>query len=563
MTLEELKEWICNNGYHQDTGKFSPGMAKRVEKNLTIKETILQNSPNVVIGAKKEKEPFICERILYIMNGLTEQKKCFCGTPIHIKRDTCSYKCLTNSPEIKAKREKTCIERYGTTNPSHSQVVKDKIAKKTAANAETSLVKRKQTNLERYGVEFHFQSEEFKIKAQQTTMERYGVDNVFRNPEFIKTNMELRNNRSLEELEKINIKCTRSKFKNNFNSKRYYHYEGLTPLFTEDDWELPITERKYLCNICGKEFKRFSDAITRCIHCHPVNTFKSEHEIFQFVSDVYFDEIKHPDRTQIRPQELDIYIPDLKLAIEYDGFLSHTYGTGITSGWKRINNLDKENMYYHLNKTLKCKEKGIELLHVFSHEWTLKYKREIWKSIIKNKLGFINEMLSDDYDVRKISEEDSKSFMKLNHLSEYLIDSISYGLYIKDELINLISIKPSYWYDWEIRYCNKIDIKLVNGFDILINHLKELHKGTFVVYDDIRFSNEDFYIKKGFIKIEETKPKYHWWKFRSEDIEYNFKFEEFKNTLEIYDKSLSERENMFNNDYRILWDCGYNVLILE
>lgn len=67
----------------------------------------------------------------------------------------CSYACR------RAKANKTCLEKYGTS---------------CAANGEKQKIKARQTMVERYGAEYTFQSLELKERAKQTMVERYGAD---------------------------------------------------------------------------------------------------------------------------------------------------------------------------------------------------------------------------------------------------------------------------------------------------------------------------------------------------------------------------------------------------
>ena len=53
--------------------------------------------------------------------------------------------------------------------------------------------------------------------------------------------------------------------------------------------------------------------------------------------------------------ELDFYLKDYNIAFEINDVMSH--------------NIKIKNQYYHLNKTLQCKEKGIRLIHLW--EWEL------------------------------------------------------------------------------------------------------------------------------------------------------------------------------------------------
>ena len=81
----------------------------------------------------------------------------------------CSYKCRSNSKEVKEKYIQTNLEKYGVEHPFQSEEIKEK---------------KKQTCLEKYGVEHPFQSEEIKEKKKQTSLERYGVEHPSQNKEI-------------------------------------------------------------------------------------------------------------------------------------------------------------------------------------------------------------------------------------------------------------------------------------------------------------------------------------------------------------------------------------------
>ncbi len=79
-----------------------------------------------------------------------------------------------------------------------------------------------------------------------------------------------------------------------------------------------------------------------------------EQEIFNYVQSIYDGEVLTHVRNVIPPQELDIYIPGAQVAIEFNGQYYHSDIAGT----------DK---YYHLNKSIKCANKGIHLIHIY--EW--------------------------------------------------------------------------------------------------------------------------------------------------------------------------------------------------
>jgi len=70
--------------------------------------------------------------------------------------------------------------------------------------------------------------------------------------------------------------------------------------------------------------------------------------------------LKSNDRTILDGLELDIYLPEYKLGIEFNGLYWHS---------ELFKNKD-----YHLNKTLECKKRNIELLHIFEDDWMFKQK---------------------------------------------------------------------------------------------------------------------------------------------------------------------------------------------
>ena len=562
MTIEELKTWVCENGYHKEKGTFSPGMAKRVEKNISIKEAILEYSPpDIVIGAKTETSPYICERILYIMGGILSQKKCSCGISIHIKRDACSTKCASNSSTTNNKRKTTNLERYGFECSAKSQEVKNKISFSNKLLSSDAKVKRKETNIERYGVEHLLQSEEHKLKAITTTQERFGVNNIFQDKNFIETNKEYRKQNPSD-----TSRQQERKFKTCFLSKTAYHIENTIPLFTENDWHLKLTDMKYLCGICNTEFYRYSSYVRRCTNCFPVDKSVIESEIFNYVNGVSNVPVIHTDRTTIRPFELDIHIPHNHVAIEYDSLYYHSYGP---DQWSKMSNEDTENKIYHLTKTELCLEKNIQLLHIFEHEWTNPIKQNIWKSMINSKLGMAFPVGARKCKIVIPSVKEERDFLTLNHIQGYYTSQFSYGLEYENELIGLLTIGKSRYnknYDWEIlRYCNKIGFSISGGFSKLLSHFRTDNVGSIITYADRRYSNGNLYRDNGFEELKNSQPKYLYTKPKKGIVASRQQYQKhmLKDKLEIFDANLSEVQNMFNNGWRRMWDCGNKVFALK
>jgi len=56
-------------------------------------------------------------------------------------------------------------------------------------------------------------------------------------------------------------------------------------------------------------------------------------------------------------RQLDVYIPELKLAFEFNGIFYHSVDR------------NPANYMYHLEKTMMCEERGIKLVHIWEDEW--------------------------------------------------------------------------------------------------------------------------------------------------------------------------------------------------
>ena len=90
---------------------------------------------------------------------------------------------------------------------------------------------------------------------------------------------------------------------------------------------------------------------------------KGEKEVLKYVKSIYNGTIIENDRTQMEPNsdnnwlenhELDIWLPDIRVAIEFNG----TY-------WHDLPNIVESDNFKHLQ----CESKGIKLICVLEEDW--------------------------------------------------------------------------------------------------------------------------------------------------------------------------------------------------
>lgn len=102
-----------------------------------------------------------------------------------------------------------------------------------------------------------------------------------------------------------------------------------------------------------------------------------EKYIADSIASFYHGEIWYNSRKVISPYEIDIYLPELKLAIEVNGIFYHS----VTF------NKDKD---YHLCKSLKCRDKGIRLIHIYEFE-DINEQLSLLKDLINGQDDYKND----------------------------------------------------------------------------------------------------------------------------------------------------------------------------
>ncbi len=83
---------------------------------------------------------------------------------------------------------------------------------------------------------------------------------------------------------------------------------------------------------------------------------KGEKELCQYIKSLYSGEILENTRKFIGGKELDIYLPELKLAFEYNG-----------EYWHKIH--EEKEPGYHENKQKACEENGVKLIEIWENDW--------------------------------------------------------------------------------------------------------------------------------------------------------------------------------------------------
>ena len=457
-----------------------------------------------------------------------------------------------------SKRRKTCIEKFGVDNVSKNKDVHSKsvssLNETFSKNKDQIIAKTKQTKLERYNDQNYVNAD----KARQTRKQKKLADRNYA--------ASIADKKKCTCLERYgvayacNLQTAKDHAKAARRKKQFESFinSNVQPLFSLDEYIASNNGQKlrWKCKLCGNEFESnvymHQNYIARCTKCFPLHSSTSSEEknIAQMLEQLGFKTLCS-SRKIIPPQEIDIYIPEKKLAIEYDGLYWHS------------NNMNTSKTYY-LDKSLKCEAQGIQLVHIFENEWLC--KQDIVKSRLKNLLGVYDKAVyARKCEVREVDSKTSKEFQEANHLQGAINSKVSLGLYDGEELVSLMTFGKCRFdkkHEWEmLRFCNKLGYHVPGAAGKLLKHFEKAYNPRSIVsYADRRWSQGKLYKALGFKLSHASSPNYWYWNYKcnSQNLQSRLMFQKHKlpKLLKSFDPALSEYENMRNNGYLRIFDCG-------
>lgn len=228
------------------------------------------------------------------------------------------------SPELNAKARQKFKNTYGTEDPGNLPKFREKA---------------RQTSIDNWGVDNPMKSDELKKVIEQNNMDKYGVKSYMQTQEFRDKSIEtmIDEHGSVEQAYKERYEKTKQTKKERYGDENYNNSEQIVK-----------TQIALYGGLWGNK---------------SYHTSKGEKEVLDYVKSIYNGTIIENDRTQMKPNaknkwidnhELDIWLPDIKTAIEYNG----TY-------WHSLPNLIESDHF----KKVQCESKGISLITIDEYDW--------------------------------------------------------------------------------------------------------------------------------------------------------------------------------------------------
>lgn len=247
-------------------------------------------------------------------------------------------------------------------------------------------------------------------------------------------------------------------------------------------------------------------------------------------------------RTLIKPLELDIVIPSLKIAIEYNGLIWHSEEYG-------------KDKWYHHDKSKLCADKGYRLIHIWEDDWNR--NKELQIEFLRHQLGksryvpiYARECVLTD-----VNKAEVKQFLDSYHIQGSTVFSESVCLTYEGELVSVTCFTRRDDKYELVRHCTSKPVIGSLGKAVK-NFRKVCNTEIYTFLDKSRFAG-DSYEKAGFVKSGEIPPDYMYFKGTCRYHKFNFRRKQIARLHpEVYSEELSESEMMDKAGYTRIWDCG-------
>lgn len=255
----------------------------------------------------------------------------------------------------------------------------------------------------------------------------------------------------------VHNKGTAESFIDKANSvhSNYYSYENVEYINSITHVSITCPEHGDFKQVPGSHL--FGHGCPKCFG----KISKPELEIVEYIKSLGISEDKilmsFSPEFMIGKQQLDIYIPDYKFAIEFNGSRWHS------ENWGKPNS-------YHYDKWKMCYDAGVKLLTIWDFNWCNPIKSRIYKSKISHLLGLDIRIYARKTIISEVEKEIAIEFVRNNHVEGFSVpyrNSKYIGLY-SDNTLLMVAIYGEFYqqssrsFEWKLQR-----IVSLNGFTII------------------------------------------------------------------------------------------------
>lgn len=283
---------------------------------------------------------------------------------------------------------------------------------------------------------------------------------------------------------------------------------------------------------------------TRCPYCAKASS-NGEQEVFQYLKDTLPEgtEVLQHYRGLLGRREIDIYLPEYQLAIEYNGAFYHsTYSRPPGADRKKRDDLF---------------DLGIRYYGIWDDDW--KTKRGIVERHLLSILGLASDKVyARKTKVHKITYEEASKFLESYHLRGSVPGTYYLGLKTGpgDLVAVMVLTKKSDGTAVLDRYATSV--RVVGGHSKLVAYAEESYDfSEMVTFADLMVSNGDLYRSTGWDFDSRIPADYYCVRGSGRYHKFNYRIDRFRTDPSlIFEEGATElRLQEMNNIYRV-YDAG-------
>lgn len=339
-------------------------------------------------------------------------------------------------------------------------------------------------------------------------------------------------------------------------------------------WELGAGSPKNVWWICSKGHS-YQASIWKRVHknqkCNQCVRFAShpEKQIQAWLESCGIT-VKASDRTVLKGKEIDIYLPELKVGIEFNGVYWHTEKNG-------------KHRTYHFDKYAAAKAVGVTLLQVWEDDW--KAHPELTIAWLAEKLSVVEELKDADFTVFggkafpvvavdtgrlkvvDVTSDIAHQFFEENSFKQVAAGAISYGLKLPSKalcaVLNVLQRKDgSLFVDSFQMLRGAYSDSVASLSNVLLEQLlqharKELQPSSMSVKLDNCIGDENLFASAGFVVVGQVEPDFSYMVKGQRVSKNDYTLERFKTDPALkFDDDLDELQLADINGLNRIWDAG-------
>ena len=425
-------------------------------------------------------------------------------------------------PEFQQNFKNNLMEKYGVDN---------------ICKIENHMEKVKETSLKKYGVAHFNMSEEVQNKRKETNIVKYGVENPAQNDlvkDKIKSswrNIVESNPEKYPVISMVN------------NSNRLWE-------MIEQGFSLSCIAKELDVNRLSLNKALLSSDVRdkyRQLYSYPKT--QKQREIYDYIKSMGFDDVVFNDNSIIG-LELDIYVPSVKIAIEFNG--SYWHSEAIVPKESARNK--------HFNKMKICERNGIRLIQIFEKQWEDKQRQIL--SFIRSACGKnINRIGAREC---SISHDPQHTFMDEFHIQgkpigvEFWVNLLHNGIIVGSMSISSHHRKGSNGDEAVLsRMVFRDNFTIAGGasrmLSLAVDWCRQNGYKKLITWSDSLITNGKSYEKMGFSIDKVYGPDYFYWDVKNNC--YRSKQSQKKSATKCPD-GMTERDWCWERGLYRIWDCG-------